>query len=50
MELKEFVAQNSEIVNELSRAIENQEIGLKEVEERILQSVWRDDGAYSAKA
>jgi hypothetical protein len=41
MELKEFVAQSSEIVNELSRAIENREIGLKEVEERILQFVNR---------
>ena len=36
MELKEFVTLSSEIVNELFRAIENREIGLKEVEERIL--------------
>ncbi len=41
MELREFVAQSSEIVNELSRAIENREIGLKEVEERILQYINR---------
>jgi hypothetical protein len=41
MELREFVAQSSEIVNELSRAIEDREIGLKEVEERILQFVNR---------
>ncbi len=37
MELQEFVAQSCEVVNELSRAIENREIGLKEVEERILR-------------
>jgi len=41
MELQEFVAQSSEIVNELSRAIENRQIGLKEVEERILQFINR---------
>ena len=41
MELQEFVSQSSEVVNELSRAIENREIGLKEVEERILQFVNR---------
>jgi hypothetical protein len=41
MELQEFVAQSSEIVNELSRAIEDRQIGLKEVEERILQFVNR---------
>jgi hypothetical protein len=41
MELREFLAQSSEIVNELSRAIENREIGLKEVEERILQFINR---------
>jgi hypothetical protein len=37
MEVQEFVAQSSEVVNELSRAIENRQIGLKEMEERILQ-------------
>ena len=36
MKLQEFVVQSSELVNELSEAIENQQIGLKEVEERIL--------------
>jgi hypothetical protein len=41
MELQEFVAQSSEIVNELSRAIEDRQIGLKEVEERILRFVNR---------
>lgn len=41
MKLQEFVAQSAELVNELSRAIENREIGLKEVEERILQFVNR---------
>jgi hypothetical protein len=41
VELQEFVAQSSEVVNELSRAIENRQIGLKEVEERILQFVNR---------
>ena len=41
MELQEFVAQSGEVVNELSRAIENRQIGLKEVEERILQFVNR---------
>jgi hypothetical protein len=41
MELQEFVAQSSEVVNELSRAIENRQIGLKEVEERILQFINR---------
>ncbi|MBT8406475.1 MAG: UPF0236 family protein [Deltaproteobacteria bacterium] len=41
MELQEFVAQSSEIVNELSRAIEKRQIGLKEVEERILQFINR---------
>jgi hypothetical protein len=41
MELREFVAQSNEIVNELSRTIENREIGLKEVEERILQFINR---------
>jgi len=41
MELQEFVAQSNEIVNELSRAIENRQIGLKEVEERILQFINR---------
>ena len=41
MELQEFVAQSSEVVNELSRAIENREIGLKEMEERILLFVNR---------
>jgi len=39
MELQEFVAQSCEVVDELSRAIENREIGLKEAEERILQFV-----------
>lgn len=41
MELQEFVAQSSEIVNELSRAIENRQMGLKEMEERILQFINR---------
>lgn len=41
MELQEFVAQSSEVVNELSRAIENQQIGMKEVEERILEFINR---------
>jgi hypothetical protein len=41
MELREFVVQSSEVVNELSRAIENRQMGLKEVEERILQFVNR---------
>ena len=41
MKLQEFVAQSSEVVNELSRAIENREMGLKEVEERVLRFVNR---------
>ena len=41
MKLQEFVAQSSELVNELSEAIENQQIGLKEVEEKILQFINR---------
>ena len=41
MELQEFIAQSSEVVNELSRAIKNRKIGLREVEERILQFVNR---------
>jgi len=41
MKLQEFVAQSADLVNELSKAIENREIGLKEVEERILLFVNR---------
>ena len=37
MKLQEFVAQSGEVVNELSKAIENQQMGLKEAEERIQQ-------------
>ncbi len=37
MKLQQFVAQSGEVVNELSRAIENQDLGLKKVEERIQQ-------------
>jgi len=33
MKLQEFVARSSEVVNELSKAIENEQMGLKEVEE-----------------
>ncbi len=39
MKIKELVLQGSEIVNELARAIEEHGIGLKEVEERILEYV-----------
>ena len=35
MKLQEFVAQSADLVNELSRAIENKDLGLKEVEEKI---------------
>ena len=41
MELQVLVAQAGELVNELSRAVEQQGIGLKEVEERILEYVNR---------
>ena len=41
MKLQEFVAQSGEVVNELSRAIENQQMGLKEAEERIQQFINR---------
>jgi hypothetical protein len=41
MELQEFVVQSGEVVNELSRAIENRQIGLRKVEERILQFINR---------
>jgi len=44
MKLQEFVAQSGEIVNELSAAIENEQMGLKEVEERILQFLNRIGG------
>ena len=37
MKLQDFVAQSADLVNALSRAIENQDLGLKEVEERIQQ-------------
>ncbi len=35
-----FGAQSGEVVNKLSKAIENQQMGLKEVEERILQFLY----------
>ena len=35
-----FGAQSGELVNKLSKAIENQQMGLKEVEERILQFLY----------
>ena len=41
MKLQEFLPRSSDLVNELSEAIENQQIGMKEVEERILQFVNR---------
>ena len=41
MELQEFIALSSEGINERSRAIENRQIGLKYVVERILQFVNR---------
>ena len=41
MKLNELILQGSEIVNELSKAIEDRRIGLKEVEERILEYVNR---------
>jgi len=41
MELTELILQGGEIVNELSEAIEDRHIGLKEVEERILEYVNR---------
>ena len=39
MKLQQLVAQSADVVNELSKAIEDRQIGLKEVEERILQFV-----------
>jgi hypothetical protein len=39
MELQEFIAQGNEVVDRLSRAIENRQIKLKEVVERVLQFV-----------
>ena len=41
MKLDQFVTQSTELVNELSEAIENQQIGLKEVEEKVLQYINR---------
>jgi len=41
MKLQEFLSRSSDFVNELSEAIENEQIGLKEVEERILRFVNR---------
>ena len=41
MDLKELVTQSAELVNELSRAVEQQGMGLKEGEERILAFVSR---------
>lgn len=37
MELQELVVQRGDVVNELSRTLENQQMGLKEVEERVQQ-------------
>jgi hypothetical protein len=39
MELKSLVAQSAGLVNELSKAVDQQGLGLKDVEERILQFV-----------
>ena len=39
MKIEEMVLRGGEIVNELAEAIENRGIGLKEVEERILEYV-----------
>jgi hypothetical protein len=41
MKIEEMVLRATDIVNELSEAIENRRIGLKEVEERILEFVNR---------
>jgi len=41
MKIEEMVLRAADIVNELSEAIENRQIGLKEVEERILEYVNR---------
>jgi hypothetical protein len=41
MELREVIAQGGELVNELSEAVDQRRLGLKEVEERILEFVNR---------
>ncbi len=53
MKLQEFLSRSSDLVNELSEAIEKGQIGLKEVEERILQfanHVWVEEAAQEASA